>query len=88
MTDVDVCNAFGFLAAAATLCTFAQKRMLPMRLSAVAANGLFIVYGLLGPFYPVFLLHFVLLPLNLCRLYEEWAAAPTSLIDRWSCGQS
>ena len=87
MTDVDVCNAFGFLAAGATLFTFAQKRMLPMRLSAVAANGLFIVYGLLGPFYPVFLLHFVLLPLNLYRLYEQWAA-PLSLVDRWHCSQS
>jgi hypothetical protein len=43
-----------------------------MRVTAIAANLLFIGYGTLGSFYPVALLHFVLLPLSAARLAEQW----------------
>lgn len=90
LTLVDV---FGFGAAGATLATFAQRRMLPMRVSALAANVLFIGYGALGPFYPVLVLHALLLPVNLWRLApgsrrRTWLAqargARTSLLQQWS----
>ena len=64
-------DLFGFAAAGATLCAFSQTRMLPMRISALAANLLFVAYGMLGPFYPVLLLHLVLFPVNLLRLLQE-----------------
>ena len=39
---VDLC---GFIAAAMTLMTFAQRTMLPMRVTALLANVFFILYG-------------------------------------------
>lgn len=88
MQGVDLCNAIGYAAAAATLMTFAQRRMLPMRLSAIAANLLFMTYGLLGAFYPVFLLHLVLLPLNLLRLHQERSISAASLMEQWRLSRS
>jgi hypothetical protein len=66
-----IIDCFGFLASGATLYTFAQKRMLPMRVSAITANVFFIVYGALGLIYPVLILHVILLPLNVKRLREQ-----------------
>ncbi len=68
-----VIDCFGFLASGATLYTFAQKRMLPMRISAITANVFFIAYGALGLVYPVLLLHLILLPLNIRRLSQQLA---------------
>jgi hypothetical protein len=64
---VDLC---GFAAAALTLATFAQRAMLRMRVTALFANVFFIMYGWLGPFYPVLFLHIILLPVNTVRLRE------------------
>ncbi len=61
----------GFAASGATLCAFAQKRMMPMRISAIAANVCFIGYGVIGLVYPVLLLHLILLPLNVGRLFQH-----------------
>ncbi len=63
-------DVLGCVAAAATLLTFAQKRMWPMRISAIAANLFFIGYGALGQLYPVLFLHLILLPLNVVRLVQ------------------
>jgi hypothetical protein len=63
-------DALGSAACVATLLTFAQKRMWPMRISAIAANLFFIGYGALGLLYPVLFLHLILLPLNVARLIE------------------
>jgi hypothetical protein len=63
-------DVLGSAACAATLLTFAQKRMWPMRISAIAANLFFIGYGSLGQLYPVLFLHLILLPLNVARLIE------------------
>jgi hypothetical protein len=70
MTDVSLTDTLGYCAALMTLVTFAQTRMLSMRVTAIAANVLFIGYGLLGGHHPVAVLHFTLLPLNLIRLAE------------------
>jgi hypothetical protein len=64
-------DGLGFIASGATLIAFAQKRMLPMRIAAIAANVCFIGYGALGVFYPVLALHLILLPLNIRRLIEH-----------------
>ncbi len=72
-------DMLGSAACVATLLTFAQKRMWPMRISAIAANLFFIGYGALGLLYPVLLLHLVLLPLNVMRLVQlaqQTAGAP------------
>ena|SRR3712207_2025491 len=61
-------DVFGFAAAAATLTTFAQARMIPMRVAAITANVLFIAYAAMGAFYPVLILHLLLLPINAWRL--------------------
>ncbi len=87
-------DLLGFAASAATLCAFAQTRMLSMRLSAIAANLCFIGYGALGLFYPVLLLHVVLLPLNIARLVQQFGIDATrqagseteqrqTLIEEW-----
>ena len=87
---VDLC---GFVAAAMTLMTFAQRTMLPMRVTALLANVFFILYGWLGPFYPVLILHMILLPVNTIRLREVArgsrklsgfdVATPMPLLEEW-----
>jgi len=61
---------FGYLAAVCMLATFAMKTMVPLRLAGIAANCLFIAYGYFGLLYPVMILHLILLPLNITRLYQ------------------
>ena len=89
----------GFAASGATLAAFAQKNMLPMRMSAIVANICFIGYGALGSFYPVLILHIILLPLNILRLLQQRDAVHTnsgtgimtsnlSLMDEWRSGHS
>ena len=73
---LDLVDAVGFGAALMTLATFAQKRMVPMRSTALAANVLFISYGALGAFYPVPVLHLILLPLNVMRILEQKSREP------------
>lgn len=75
-------EALGFAASGATLCAFAQKQMLPMRIAAIAANLFFIAYGAVGWIYPVLLLHLVLLPLNIGRLFEQEMERRRALASR------
>ena len=81
-------DAIGYSAGFATLITFAQRRIVPMRLFAVGANLLFISYGILGSFYPVALLHLILLPLNVFRLAEHlhmfWQTPPGGACENHS----
>ena len=89
---VDLC---GFVAAAMTLITFAQRTMLPMRVTALLANVFFILYGWLGPFYPVLILHVILLPVNTIRLRQIGrgsgklnGATPMPLIEEWRAARA
>jgi hypothetical protein len=70
LTRIYAADLLGFSACGVTLITFAQRRMWPMRIFAIAANILFIGYGAIGLLYPVLLLHLVLLPLNVIRLIQ------------------
>lgn len=44
--------------------------IVPLRTLALASNVLFGIYGLLAHVYPVFVLHMILLPINLAKLYQ------------------
>jgi|GEM_PF-6953463 len=61
-------NLIGWLAASLMLAAFACKEPRALRLFAIAANALFIVYGLHAGVLPVAMLHLLLLPLNVLRL--------------------
>jgi hypothetical protein len=71
MAGVTMVDSLGFVAGMMTLVTFAQRRMLPMRLAALSANAAFIAYGALGGIYPVLTLHLLLLPINTTRCVTE-----------------
>lgn len=97
MANISVLDLVGFAAAIATLAAFAQRSMLPMRVSAILANLFFIAYGWLGPLYPVLCLHLVLLPINLWRLMDfaqplrsRLSPRPAEyppLIEEWNRGE-
>jgi len=61
---------FGYAASLLVFATFCMKRMLPLRLVAIASNIAFIGYAWLNGLGPVLLLHGALLPLNVMRLLE------------------
>jgi hypothetical protein len=63
-------EALGFLAAALVFGSFCMKRMIPLRLAAIASNVAFIAYGALAGLTPILTLHLVLLPLNMWRTAE------------------
>lgn len=66
-TTIDI---IGFMASASTVAAFSCSRMVSLRFAAIAANLLFIAYGAALGLMPVFLLHCILLPLNLLRLHR------------------
>jgi CRP/FNR family cyclic AMP-dependent transcriptional regulator len=63
-------EAFGYLAAGLVFLTFCMKTMMPLRWVAISSNVAFVIYSLLGGLDPILVLHVILLPLNLYRLYE------------------
>ncbi|MEL6768812.1 MAG: hypothetical protein AAFP17_16640 [Pseudomonadota bacterium] len=58
----------GFAAGALVLLSFSMTSMLPLRLLGIGSNLAFIAYALMAGLLPVFLLHALLLPINLRRL--------------------
>jgi hypothetical protein len=57
--------------------SFFMKTMIPLRIIAMVSNLIFIFYALLGlkfgifsKVYPIFVLHMLLLPLNVMRFYQ------------------
>jgi hypothetical protein len=58
----------GYAAALAVLVAFCMTGLIPLRVLAIVSNILFAAYGILAHLYPVFLLHIVLLPINLGKL--------------------
>lgn len=70
MNSHDAGDLLGYLAAVLTVATYSMRTMIPLRISGICANCLFIAYGYLIPAYPNLVLHAVLLPLNVFRLYQ------------------
>lgn len=64
-------DLFGYAASTLVFGTFYMKRMLPLRLTAIASNIAFIGYAWANGLTPILVLHATLLPLNLLRLAEH-----------------
>jgi hypothetical protein len=64
-------DLFGYAASTLVFGTFYMKRMLPLRLTAIASNIAFIGYAWANGLTPILVLHATLLPLNLLRLAEQ-----------------
>ena len=63
-------HPFGYLASFLVLCTFYMRTMVPLRCLAIASNMAFLTYGLPLGLWPVAVLHALLLPLNILRLFQ------------------
>src|SRR6478736_3900465 len=63
-------DLFGYFASFLVFTTFYMRRMVPLRLTAIASNVAFIGYAWLDHLTPILILHGLLLPLNLFRLIE------------------
>ncbi len=61
-------DIIGLMAAASTVAAFSCSRMVALRVAAIIANLLFIAYGSALGLMPIWLLHAILLPLNILRL--------------------
>jgi hypothetical protein len=68
--DREIVEIVGFLAAGMTVTAFYCKTMRTLRIAAIFANLLFIIYGLGLDLKPVLALHCVLLPINIMRLIK------------------
>jgi uncharacterized membrane protein YagU involved in acid resistance len=67
MSAIDL---LGYSAALAVLAAFCMSSIVSLRIVAVLSNMLFASYGLLAHLYPIFLLHSILLPINLLKLSQ------------------
>ena len=63
-------DIIGYLASGLVFATFYVRTMMPLRMLAIASNIAFIAYAASEGLTPVLVLHLVLLPVNLTRLYE------------------
>lgn len=61
---------FGYVASFLVLLTFCMREMRSLRCAAIASNIAFMTYGYLAFLPPVFLLHSILLPINLVRITQ------------------
>ena len=69
-TAMSAIDLLGYSAALAVLAAFCMSSIVSLRIVAVLSNMLFAAYGLLAHLYPVFLLHLILLPINLLKLAQ------------------
>lgn len=63
-------DAVGFLASGLVLAAFCMKDIVQLRIIAVASNMAFLAYGIALGLMPVWVLHLLLLPVNLGRLWQ------------------
>ena len=78
-------EACGYYASALVLATFCMRRMLPLRLMAIASNIAFFTYGVALGLVPVALLHATLFPINIWRL-RQCMAGPEGTGRPAKCG--
>jgi hypothetical protein len=73
MSWIDV---VGYCAALAVLASFCMSTIVSLRILAIVSNVLFGLYGVFAHLYPVFLLHSILLPINVFKLAQmQWLTA-------------
>jgi hypothetical protein len=63
-------ESIGYLASAASVLVFFSRTMAPLRAAAVVSNGLFTAYFMLKGIYPMAVLNFLLMPINIFRLQQ------------------
>lgn len=63
-------DLLGYIAAGAVFVSFSMKNMQALRIVALVSNVAFISYALVGGLTPILVLHGLLLPLNLFRLFQ------------------
>jgi len=68
--ELSVINVTGWVASSLTLFAYSQKTMLPLRIIAIAAACFYIVFGWLAAVAPTLVLHSILLPFHLVRLWQ------------------
>lgn len=68
---MDFVELIGFAAAALVFLTFCMQTLLPLRVIATASNILFIAYAWMAGLAPILILHTLLLPVNLWRLFQQ-----------------
>jgi hypothetical protein len=68
-------DLMGWAAAGVTMMTFACQDMRRLRVLALLANAAFIAYGAMAMLMPVLVLHLILAPINLLRLWSLRRAA-------------
>jgi hypothetical protein len=68
-------DLMGWAAAGVTMMTFACQDMRRLRVLALLANAAFIAYGAMAMLLPVLVLHLILAPINLLRLWSLRRAA-------------
>ena len=61
-------DGVGYAAALAVLGSFCMSTIVSLRILAIISNVLFAFYGVLAHLYPVFMLHSILLPVNVFKL--------------------
>ena len=69
-TAMSAIDLLGYSAALAVLAAFCMSSIVSLRIVAVLSNMLFASYGLLAHLYPLFVLHSILLPINLLKLAQ------------------
>jgi hypothetical protein len=80
---MNIMDAIGYVAATLVLTTFCMRSMRKLRWVAIASNLAFIAYAVLANLGPVFVLHALLLPINLVRL-QQLRGAPRSDVQERS----
>jgi hypothetical protein len=69
---METAHMMGWVAAGLVLTSFYLKNMMPLRIVALGSNLAFITYAIMVDATPVFVLHSLLLPLNVLRLMQMW----------------
>ena len=72
-------EVIGYMASGLVLVAFAMQDIVRLRLVAIASNLFFLAYGVSLALTPIWVLHAILLPLNIWRLMQalglnDWAA--------------
>lgn len=73
--NLSLTDLLGYAAAGLVLATFSFRSITALRSVAIASNLMFIAYAAFAQLAPVLILHALLLPLNMLRLYEARAEA-------------
>jgi len=66
---MSIVTMIGFVAAGLSIATLSMKTMVPLRIVAIASHIAFVIYGVLLPSVPTVVLHTIVFPLNIYRLY-------------------